>query len=162
MKKKKSDHFALCYLGLGVLVFLLLLPVALRLFGKNLYEKKEVKKDVVTLLNCNKKSETVSSTFLNEDPKNLNYKIGGDYSTVQINDTDEQEIDMSSKTATVFIELIKDYAKIEYSHIDNATSFNVDVKDLKQVPNYVGIFSSIENQNKYFSSQGFSCTITNY
>ena len=78
--KKKRDFTFLSYICLVFLIILLLLPPILRLFGKNLYNKEVKKKDEIVILTCNKKDEGISSTFLNGEPQNLEYRINGDKS----------------------------------------------------------------------------------
>ena len=149
MKKNKKDHRILCYIGLVILIILLLLPFLLRIFGKNLYQKQETKKDEVIVLSCNKQNEMISSTFLNNEPQNIEYRIKGDYSSKDETDIETDKVNL--------MDIIRPHAKIEYQKDDDTTIFKVNVSDLKEVKNYAQIFASIENQTTYYTSQTFSC-----
>ena len=75
IKNKKRTRI-ICYISLVVLVILLFIPPAFRAFIKE--KQVEEKKSVVLILSCNKLDESISSTFLNDEPQNLLYKIKGD------------------------------------------------------------------------------------
>ena len=158
MKKKKSDNRLLCYIGLFFLVVFLLLPPALRWFGKNLYVKEKVKKDEVLVLSCNKTGEKLDSSFLNGEPQNIKYTVKGNHSTT-INKEEENTGDTNTQVTSKnnLMELISPYAKIEYDQEENKTIFSVKVSDLKVLENYTPLFSSVSNQEEYFSSQAFYC-----
>ena len=96
--KKKKNIKTTCYISLVILVILLFLPMMLRIFVK---EKKTetVKKDIIILLNCNKSNESISSTFLNDEPQNILYNIKGDY-TVTINPDETTETSMEKNIET--------------------------------------------------------------
>lgn len=155
MKKKKKDNRPLCYVCLVFLILLLLLPPALRIFGKNLYVKEERKKDEVIVLICNRKNEAISSTFFNGTPQNINYSIVGDYS-VKVDEKDETTSENS------LMDIIRPFSQIEYNRNENKTIFKVKVSDLKEIRDYVVLFSTLENQQNYYNSQAFYCDKTVY
>ena len=163
--KKSRDYSVLCYIGLVILVILLLLPLFLKTFGKNFYEKKEEKKkDEVIILSCTKDAESINSTFLNNEPQNISYRIKGDYS-VSTNDDSKKlgdENTDSVKDTISFMEIIKPYAKITYDDKIGITSFSIQVSDLAKTSDYNSIFNSLDNQQKYFVSQKFNCEKKTY
>ena len=169
MKNKKGNKLFLCYFGLVILIILLLLPICLRLFGKNLYEKKENSdEEIIEVLNCNKDNSTINSTFLNGTPQNLLLKIKGDQTTIkETNKSDTSLTTDDSTNDTVsrendLVKYIRNYSMINYSKEDDTTSFKVNMTDLKQIDEYIVLFNNLENQQKYFTSQAFSCTVVKY
>ena len=120
MKKKIKikESRLLCYVGLIFLIVLLLLPPGLRIFGKDLYKKEEKKKDEVIVLSCTKKDESISSTFLNGEPQNIDYRIKGDYS-VNIDSESTEEDTVKNE----LLGYIKPYAQSEYDTNENQTIF---------------------------------------
>lgn len=173
MEKKKGNKVFWCYFGLVILILLLILPIGLRLFGKDLYEKEIKSKDVVEVLNCNKDNATIDSTFLNGVPQNLSLRIKGDYSVKEEADdsTASKEETSDAKKDTVddkvdgeegLIKYIREYSIVEYSVQDDVTSFKTNMTDLKQLNEYIALFNNLENQQKYYVSQAFYCTVTTY
>lgn len=156
MKKTKGDNRILCYIGLTILIILLLLPPMLRLFGKNLYIKEQVKKDELIILRCNKQNESISSTFLNKEPQYIDYIIKGDYS-VKVEEENNDVVEVEETNKNTFMDIIKPYAKINYDNTTDKTTFKVHVDDLKQYRDYIILFSNIENQQNYYVSQAFYC-----
>ena len=162
---------ALLILLMIILIVFLLLPPGLRLFGKNLYYKEEVKKDVVSVLSCTKGDESVRTTYLNDNPYNMNYMIAGDYTpkdnvanenTEEVKEEQEevQENTQEPKTNDM-IENIKTAASITYNQESNMTSFSVMISmvesNSEKLKNYT---KKLQEQQGYYSSNGFSCTIT--
>ena len=95
VKKNKKMIRRLCYVSLVLLVILLLTPPLLRAFVKEKEENPEPPK-VVTVLSCEKENESVSSTFLNQDPQNLLYKIKGNYTETKELTPDEKTDDATT------------------------------------------------------------------
>ena len=161
--KKNHNYSFLCYFGLIILTFLLFLPPALRIFGKDLYVKEEKKKDEIIILNCKKENESINSTFLNGEPKNLEYLIKGNY-TVTTNEEEESETSEKDKedNQNTLLVYIKPYSQVKYDEEKDITSYNVKTIDLKQINNYPETFSTVDNQQNYFTKLNFSCTRANY
>ncbi len=88
--RKKKQNKILCYFGLVILIFLLFLPPALRLF---VAEKKELKKDINEILTCDKADESISATFLNDKPQSVLYKMKGDHTVTETSNPDEETDD---------------------------------------------------------------------
>ena len=148
MKKKKNNNY-LYYILLAVLIILLFLPLGLKLFGKNLYVKKNIKTVTVTQLLCTKHNETITSTFLNGEPKNSNYEIYGNYVEEDVFDDD-------------LIKYYRQFGNPNYDDEGKKTLFKVKVDDLKELDEYTALFSEVGKQKTYFLSKGFSCIINEY
>ncbi len=162
MKKKKNNNY-LYYIGLVILVILLLLPPGLRLFASDLYVEEEEKVDVIKILSCNKVDESISSSFVNEIPQNIDYKIKGDY---RLNDYDAnvgyvEEVGKDVIKSTL-MPIIRPFAKITYDEVENITTFNVDVASLKEISEYESFFSNLQNQLSYYNLQAFYCDTSTY
>lgn len=161
MKKKKKNYEGWCYFGLVFLIILLILPVAFRMFGKNWYQKEEKKKDLVEVLKCTKEKDTIYSSFINDVPQYLEYKVIGNY-TLSSSDGNVLNDDSSSssvkQTANDIIERVREYAKVTYSDVDNFTTFKVNMSSMQQDKQYVGIFNNLKNQKSYFNSLAFYCS----
>ena len=100
MKKKKMKH-NLCYVGLVVLTIFLLLPVAFRLFIRDPDEEKtkEEEKKVYISLSCIKGEESISSTFLNDKPQSIMYKVKGN----KVSTNNPDEVDENAEDSTVSV-----------------------------------------------------------
>ena len=156
MKKKRNNNFVY-YLLLVILIILLLLPPGLRLFAKNLYVKEEKEKDVVEVLACEKHNESLSSTFLNGLPQHLDYKVKGNYTN---NDDTSEKDSKTTNTEVIENDLlnhIREFSKVSYEDVEDVTLFEVKVTDMKQTSEYIVLFSSLDKQKNYFTSQAFSC-----
>lgn len=237
----------ICYICLAFLVILLFLPVALRAFIK---EKDPAQQKIIEILNCNKTDESVSSTFLNGEPRNIHYQIFGnhlDYENADVynagdvssatgqsaaigeitNDqssavgqietgqnaaianegtnsetsastgtsdigegeitvvqpgtsedpSSQQETEISGETidqqetetsntetkdylSESYIKLVGFFSNITYSDTDNVTIVKTDASSISHLEFYDTFFSTQEKQQNYFTSKGFSCTIS--
>lgn len=150
IKKNKTFKKILCYFSLVVLTILLFIPALFRLIFKE--EKPTVKEDVVSILNCEKSEESVRSTFLNDTPKNILYKIKGNYETI----TDEEEETMSLNP--VYKKLIN-YGQPVYDEANGISTIQFNTSVTENSIDYELIFSKLVNQEEYFRSQGFSCSV---
>ena len=141
----------LLYFALVLLVILLLLPLGLRLFAKDLYKKKEEKvQDVVEILSCNKLNETVNNSYLNGNPYSISYQIMGNFTGDSIN------MDITSDDSIV--NDIKLFANGTYNDMNNITIFTYNFgsnMNMELVKNYI---LNIEEERAYYSNLGFSCT----
>ena len=173
-KQKKKIRF-ICYISLFFLVILLFLPPALRILVKE--EEPEVVK-IVTVLTCNKTNESISSTFLNDVPQNILYKITGNYlvnnnsDILETNNADEITSNQNEVGVVAdnqnnalgegsFLELIKPISQISYDDVNNISSFRVNMTSLKELVNYQNDFNTIAAQETYFASLNFTCTKEN-
>ena len=162
MKKNKKDYSNLCYFSLVMLAIFLLIPPVFRFVGKDWYKKEERKKDIIEILTCTKEKDTINSTFLNGEPKNLDYKHKGKYNLVNNDDTLADEVDNKEEKKNSLIDIIAGYANIAYIDATDVTHFKVDMSSMKQNEKYMQFFSNIDNQKSYFNSLSFYCEITKY
>ena len=95
--RKKERTKKICIAALVLSIILLLLPPALRIFVE---PPPPPEKTIVSVLSCNRGSDSLSSTFLNGDPQYITYIVNGDQ-TVEVADLDKlaDENDSSSSTA---------------------------------------------------------------
>lgn len=139
--------------ALFFLIVLLFLPPCLRWFGKDLYAKKEeVNKNVVKVLNCTKNDETINTTYFNEKPYNFRYSIIGNY----LSDEEDEE-----KVENQIISDVKNVTMSSYDEATNATIYTVVLSTVEmqneKMKNYI---KEIEDQQNYYQSIGFMCTIS--
>ncbi len=156
-KSKKLKH-ALCYLCLITLIVLLFVPHVFRIVFKE-KEKEEVK-DVVTILKCNKEDESISSTFLNDEPKNLAYKTTINFiNEININEEENKDtIETNTNPSYQMVKKFLNYSNINYDETNNTASININTGNLKDSSDYVEIFGTIALQERYFASNGFVCS----
>lgn len=169
LNKNRKVKIFFCYIGLVVLIVLLFLPAAFRIFIK---EKENVEKKVVTVLSCQKLNESVSSTFLNDKPQNILYTIKGDYRVtanpdeynVPDDETDEKteiKTENNIKVDNQFISKIREFSEITYDGEKDVTSFRTSAEKLNNSTDFMTIFNTVNNQETYYRSLGFTCTKTN-
>ena len=155
--KKKTINKVLCYIGLVLLIVLLFLPPIFRLAFKEKPEEKV--KDVVLMLSCEKANESYKSTFKNGEPQSVLYKAVGNY---EVSDTEEQPVDTTTTETEVttpqMVDKLKEYATFSYTENIDTSEFRVDIIKLANSLDYAKIFSSLENQESYLKSIGFSCS----
>ena len=191
MKKKKMKH-NLCYFGLVVLIILLALPPSLRSFIKDPEEEKEKEKKkeetqiVYTTLNCSKGDETISSTFKNEEPQSILYRVKGNLvdnkpdetDTAAVGTYDNQNIvdnntssvpqditDSSGGDTNTFdklsvYEVLSNVMIVTYDENENVSYIKVGYGSLTPNKEYENTFSTISAQEAFFTSKGFTCTQT--
>lgn len=135
-----------CLVVLAVLFALLLLPPFLRRFVSFDLEKVSTKgsNDKVLILNCEKQEEKINTSYLNDKPYNIQYKINGNY-------TNEEETDNS------IIMDLRNYSTIKYQDNKNVTIYKIDVNNIKEglLTNYL---LSINEQMHYYEKIGFTCS----
>ncbi len=161
INKNKSLKKLMCYISLVFLVILLFIPVVFRIVFK---EKKEEKKvDVITVLSCESSDESINSTFLNDEPKNILYQVLGNYnstpSTEESEDETKDENTPNIGEKPVLKKLIH-FGKLTYDEEQNISSLRVSVSDIVGSLDYEIIFSTVNNQEAYYKMQGFSCNIS--
>ena len=58
-----------------------------------------------------------------------------------------------------FVELIIDYAAPSYDESTDITTLSIPVSNLETLPEYQTIFKSVELQERYYASKGFTCSV---
>lgn len=159
---KKIKH-VLCYIGLVVLTILLFLPLVFKIAYKD--RKKENSSVVVWVLNCNIGNEVIRSTFKNDDPQIVTYTIPGNHTSQDTTQEGTSEIVNETIVNDDFNPIIKkfsNYSTFTYNEQDNNSSMKFNVEVVKGTIDYESIFASIDLQENYFKSQGFTCTREKY
>ena len=176
MKKKRIKH-NLSYTGLVVLTILLSLPIALRIIIRDSKdeEEEEKKMDVYISLNCTKNDESISSTFLNDIPQSMMYKVKGNQ--VNKNTPDESSDNVTSNEVqstnspnniTTFgddqsiLDILSKISDLKYDSSDNTSYIKLSYSYIKSIPGYETAFGTIKDQEKLFTSRGFTCTQTQF
>lgn len=159
--KKKNAKKVLCYFSLVILTILLFLPLAFKIIFRE--EKEEVPVDVVEMLSCEKAEESISSSFKNGEPQNILYKVKGDFSNKGEEEMVEEvfpdgEESSSDTSYYPLLQKIRGYSEITYDEAEGISSFRVSSSSMKSIPDYDISFSSVNNQEYYYSTIGFSCT----
>lgn len=156
----------LLYFALVILVFLLLLPPGLRLFGRNLYSERNIKKQDNTLeiLDCNKINESISTSFVNGKAYNIKYTISGNHvPEKEISDEENPDEGIVDINKNNIIEDLKGYAESIYLEEKNITEFRVDLNMIDSIPlelqNYT---KSIGEMSSFYGELSFSCTSQKY
>ncbi len=147
----------LLWIALFLLIIFLLIPPALRLFGKDLYKNVKKEKDVLEVLQCTKLNETISETYLNGNAHNLLYSVKGNYENVDLSILEDSSIfkDMMYD--------IKGAATITYDETKDLTSFKVDLSSLNPLPGGLSKYTQKMNEQKiFYTNQKFSCTTQKY
>ena len=175
-KKKRINHI-ICYFGLVILVILLFLPGIFKIFFKDSGEQK--KEDVVVTLKCNKGSENINSSFLNNEPQYIMYSFQGKYEVTE-NDEEKSETEQNNSNSQVnennqtinnnqntessninvsetLLKRFLNYSTISYSEADNTSSIRVQVSLTRGSSDYELVYSNISVQEDFFRSQGFIC-----
>ena len=166
-KRKKMKH-NLCYVGLVVLIILLITPPMLRLLVE---EKKEDAKKVYIALVCNKEGESINSTFEDGKPQNIMYRIQGNV-TNNPDEVDNAMVDASTSTPVptpnysngvirdtdTVVDVLARFAAFEYNDQQNFSELRVAYSSFPSTEDYTAAFSTINAQEKFYTSRGFSCT----
>lgn len=146
----------LMYILIIVLVFMLLLPPGLRMFGKNLYnEKNNQKKDNdVYVLRCTGLSETINTSYMNDKPYNFQYLVKGNYI-----DLDNQ----NNEILNYIVVDIKNYSELSYNDEDDTTEYRIAFNEMENIPETLMTYSmKYDEQNAYYTEHGFNCTKISY
>ena len=174
IKKKQTMH-TLCYIGLVVLIILLFLPAALRIFIKE--DPNDIENKIVYMsLNCNKAEESISSTFADGVPQNIAYTAKGNklLNPTQKN-PDEYPDDVSTAPATgqvdnevtnekVFSDddtvedVLLNIATYQYDETKDVSKISIDYKFMSTITGYSKVFGTIQDQEAFFTSRGFACS----
>ena len=142
-----------------ILIGLLVLPLGLRWFGKDLYkEKEEEKKDVVTVLNCKKGEDSVNTTYFNDAPYDFRYVAKGNYT---IENESTENIDLENTFDNSIIYDIRNSSMVNYSEDSDTTTFHILLSSVEMVNEKLRNYTKLpEEQQKYYTSMGFYCTIS--
>lgn len=149
---------ALLYILLVVLIIFLLLPVGLRMFGKDLYkdsDKDQEPKNVVNALRCNNTTtnEVVNTTYLNGSAYNFYYRIDGKF-------IPEEGEDTLNKEVNPLIQDIMEYAKITYNEATNVTEYSIALYSFEAMPETLKKYADVfERQSEFYDNRGFECQI---
>lgn len=159
----------LCYFGLFFLVILLLIPPALRIFAKNMYPEEEKPKLVVNILNCNKETESVFSSYANTTPQTFQYKIKGNYvynlNNEDNNSTSQDENKNSegtNSTENELIYLIRKNALVTYDEETDLTTYQITFWEGTDYTGDLHNFKDMETLQNYLTSLKFSCVTSSY
>ncbi len=161
--RKKRFKKVLCYFCLVILIVLLFLPLAFKIIFRDRVTST-VTKNVVEILTCEKGTEYISSTFQNSEPHNLLYRVGGNYQSKETttegeNKTNNGTTGTNTEEISPLLEKIRSYSEVTYDEVNNVTSFSVDVNNLRGVDDYDLVFVSLHNQEYYYASIGFVCSV---
>lgn len=149
----------LLYFAIFILVILLLLPVGLRLFAKDIYKKIEKKNDIIETLSCNKLNETLNISYLNSEPYNLSYNITGNFSTITgtVDESQIIEYDEEKKELNI-VEDLKNYGYVDYNTVADVTTIKVDFKRFQTIPESLSLYAkSIDDERDFLAENSFSC-----
>lgn len=141
-----------------LLIGFLLLPPALRIFGKDLYKKvEEEKKDVVTVLNCKKGEDSINTTYLNDKPYDFRYYVKGNHT---IENENAENIDIESTFDNSIIYDIRNNSMINYNNDKDTTEFHIILSSVELTSDQLSNYTKLpEEQQKYYIAMGFYCTI---
>ena len=145
----------LLYLAIFILLFLLCLPKALRLFGADLYKKEEKTVDVVEAISCNKLNEAINISYMNGKTYNFFYDINGNY---LLGDT-SNDVTSEIPSDLNIVDDLRTNAKIEYDDINDITKFSISFWEMDNIPeNLLSYTKDIDSEMNWLSQYGFSCT----
>ncbi len=174
--KKKKQRKRLCYVGLVVLIILLLTPPALRLFIRDDVGEKKEEKKYISLI-CNKEGESISSTFENDLAQNIMYKIKGNVNdtlnypdenqneevTSTTSDVNNQETNQISndypfKESDSLLSIFSRFVSPTYDENEGVSIMRVNYSSLEVFEGYDKVFKTVNSQENFFTSRGFSCS----
>lgn len=172
VRKNKMKH-NLCYVGLVVLIILLFIPPMFRLFIKDKDSGKEKKDPVYIALNCNKSDESINATFEDGIPQNIMYKVKGnvsknnpdEVSTTETNMVDSNSLNQNSTSntktpfnddATVY-DILTKFGEFEYLENEGNSVIRIPYSIITAVEGYDLVFGTINGQENFYTSRGFSC-----
>ena len=149
----------LLWILLILLIGFLILPPGLRWFGKNLYkEKEEEKKDVVTVLTCQKNEDSINTTYFNDAPYDFRYVVKGNY-TLENDNT--EDLDLTNTFDNSIIYDIRNNSIVNYKEDNDTTEFHIILSSVEMVNDKLSNYIKLpEEQQKYYMSMGFHCTIS--
>lgn len=178
MKKKKMRK-RLCYVGLVVLIILLLTPPAFRLFISDDAGEKKEEKSYISLI-CNKEGESISSTFENGVAQNIMYKIKGNVndtlnnpdalddtlhedtvdSSNNVNNQETNQIskDYPFKESDSLLSIFSRFVSPTYDENEGVSIIRVSYSSLTLFEGYDEVFKTVNSQENFFTSRGFSCS----
>ena len=135
----------LCYVALIVLIVLIILPPALRIFVKD--DSVDTPKDVVELLNCKRGDEEINMPYKNGMLTSIKYRFM---------DTGEGATNEVGTLKSVLANITS--TNIEF--VDNEISYRLDLtvqNNALQVPSEFKGTSEV--MSDYYTNLGYSCII---
>lgn len=155
---------ALCFMGILVLLFLALLPPALRLFlpdKETEIIEEETKKQ---LLVCKSERFGISTSYDNNKVDRIifkRFKLLSD-DTTEVEDASESTINNNTPLDEAF-DNIKTDTTITYNEQEDSEviSIDFDIYDHKELDLSL-LNKSLEEEKTYYESQGLTCTVREY
>lgn len=137
----------LCYIALVLLVMIIILPPVLRVFNNEKASDNSGidNSDVIQLLSCDKDSEKVSSSYLNNAITSLKYSY-------------------TTSDAADFISSLKDFMtsnNIEASVSSNEYTYIATFSNNVYTAGVLSYNQNINTQKSYYESLGYTCVILN-
>lgn len=155
ISKKKKTKKVLCYIALVILVILLFTPLVFKLAFKESKPKEEKKEDIISSLSCEKGIESISASFINDEPQNIAYRIKGNYGSKT--EEEKEESDVLQEDRPVLRKFLS-YSGINYEEDTDTSVISFSIESVKGTIDYELIFSNIGLQEEYFKTQGFNCS----
>ena len=162
---------ALCFMGILILLFLVFLPPALRLFlpDKEVEIVEEEPKN--QLLVCKNDRFGISTSYDNNKVYRINFKrfkllTDNDTETedndTEVEDDDESTIDNNTTLDKAF-DNIKTDSTITYTDQEDSEiiSIDFDIYDHKELDLSL-LNKPLEEEKNYYESQGLTCTVKEY
>lgn len=155
---------ALCFMGILILLFLALLPPALRLFLPDKEAEiieEETKKQ---LLVCKSERFGISTSYDNNEVDRIifkRFKLLSD-DTTEVEDTEDMTINNNTPLDEAF-DNIKTDTTITYNDLEESESISIDfdIYDHKELDLSL-LNKSLEEEKTYYESQGLTCTVKEY
>ena len=155
---------ALCFMGILILLFLALLPPALRLFlpdKETEIIEEETKKQ---LLVCKSERFGISTSYDNNKVDRIifkRFKLLSD-DTTEVEDADDTTINNNTPLDEAF-DNIKTDTTITYNDLEESESISIDfdIYDHKELDLSL-LNKSLEEEKTYYESQGLTCTVKEY
>lgn len=133
----------LCYVALVVLVILIILPPALRLFVKD--DVSDTTKDVVVLLTCNKGDEEINMSYKNGTLMNIKYSFMYDNTNFKDNDSAIKKV-------------LEGIANTQMNTVDGKVTYRLDTtinNNMLQLPS--DYKQSSNEMNNFYVLAGYEC-----
>ncbi len=144
-----------------ILIGLLLLPPGLRWFANDLFKEKVEKKDVVTIVNCQKGEDTINTTYFNDTPYDFRYIVKGNYTLENENTGNSENLETTNNFDNSIIYDIRSSSMVNYSEDSDTTTFHILLSSVEMINEKLRNYTKLpEEQQKYYTSMGFQCTMS--